>query len=380
MPIKIAIVTSHPIQYNAPLFALLAKEPALNLMVFYTWGEQSLGAKYDPDFKKKIEWDIPLLEEYNYKFIKNTSSNPGSHHFRGIINPSLNQEIESWGAQVVWVWGWAFNSHLKAIRHFKGKVPVWFRGDSTILDEPKGFSIKKYARRLFLSWVYRHIDKAFYVGTHNKAYYTKHGLKHTKLVYAPHAIDNDRFADVDGAYHAEAVTWKRKLGYLDKDIVLMYVGKFEPNKNLKELILNINTTKVNLLLVGNGPLQEELESISSTNIKFLPFQNQSILPVVYRMADALLLNSKSETWGLVLNEALACGIPVIATEKCGGAIDLINKSNGLLLHSPTNYNEIVQFFNLCTEFKKDIIRKEHIIRFNYSRIIEEVKRLIQTNE
>ncbi len=373
---KLAIVTSHPIQYNAPLFALLAKEPAVDLMVFYTWGEQAMGAKYDPNFKKIIEWDIPLLEGYNYKFIENTSSNPGSHHFRGIINPSLNQEMETWGAQVVWVWGWAFHSHLKAIRHFNGKVPVWFRGDSTLLDEPDGFSLKKFARRLFLRWVYKHIDKAFYVGTHNKAYYKKHGLKNQKLVYAPHAIDNDRFSDTHGRYYIDAIAWKKKLGFLDNDILLMYVGKFEPNKNLKELILSINKTKLNLLLVGNGPLQEELESISSTNIKFLPFQNQSILPIVYRMADAIVLNSKSETWGLVLNEALACGIPVIASEKCGGAIDLINTSNGLVLHSPVNYNEIEQFFNLCSEFNKERIQKEHTSTFNYHRIIEAVKSLI----
>ena len=71
---RLAIITSHPIQYNVPLFALIAQEPNIELMVFYTWGEKSLGAKYDPDFKKKIEWDIPLLEGYNYKFIKNKSS------------------------------------------------------------------------------------------------------------------------------------------------------------------------------------------------------------------------------------------------------------------------------------------------------------------
>ncbi len=380
---KLAIVTSHPIQYNAPFFALLAKEPAVDLMVFYTWGEQAMGAKYDPDFKKTIEWDIPLLEGYNFKFVKNTSSNPGSHHFRGIINPSLNHEVETWGAQVVWIWGWAFDSHLKAIRHFNGKVPVWFRGDSTLLDEPDGFSIKKYARRLFLRWVYKHIDKAFYVGTHNKAYYKTHGVKDTQLVYGPHAIDNDRFVDHTGEYERNAQHWRTELGFVAEDFVLLFAGKLETKKNpffLVKLADRIKNKKVKFLIVGNGELEADLKfkTTNDSRFVFLDFQNQSKMPMLYRIANLYVLPSlgPNETWGLALNEALACGTPVIASDKCGGAIDLINKSNGLVLHSPTNYNETVQFFNLCAEFNIESIQKEHTSVFNYNRIIEEIKSLI----
>lgn len=380
---KLAIVTSHPIQYNAPFFALLAKEPAVDLMVFYTWGEQSMGAKYDPNFKKIIEWDIPLLEGYHYKFIENTSSNPGSHHFRGIINPSLNQEMETWGAQVVWIWGWAFDSHLKAIRYFKGKVPVWFRGDSTLLDEPDGFSIKKYARRLFLRWVYKHIDKAFYVGTHNKAYYTKHGVQDQKLVYAPHAIDNDRFVDHTGEYERNAQNWRTELGFTTEDFVLLFAGKLETKKNpffLVKLADRIENKKVKFLIVGNGKLEVDMKfkTKNDSRFVFLDFQNQSKMPMLYRVAHLCVLPSlgPNETWGLALNESLACGTPVIASDKCGGAIDLINKSNGLVLHSPVNYEEIVQFFNLCTEFNKESIQKEYTSVFDYNRIIEAVKSLM----
>ena len=148
---KLAIITSHPIQYNAPLFALLSKEGGIDLKVFYTWGEDSVKEKYDLDFQKSIKWDIPLLEGYHYQFLNNTSKDAGSHHFKGIINPDLNSEIEKWGADIVWVWGWAFDSHLKALRYFKGRKEVWFRGDSTLLDEPKGFNLKKilkYIRKI----------------------------------------------------------------------------------------------------------------------------------------------------------------------------------------------------------------------------------------
>jgi hypothetical protein len=74
---------------------------------------------------------------------------------------------------------------------FQGKVPVLFRGDSTLLNEQPG--VRKKVRRIFLRWVYKHIDHALYVGTNNKQYFLTHGLKEHQLHYVPHAIDNERF-------------------------------------------------------------------------------------------------------------------------------------------------------------------------------------------
>src|SRR5689334_23212002 len=95
---KIAIVTSHPIQYNAPLFQLLAQRGVVATKVFYTWEQSRGGEKYDPDLGKKIAWDIPLLEGYEYSFVRNVSTDPGTHHFKGLINPDLNKVIKEWGA------------------------------------------------------------------------------------------------------------------------------------------------------------------------------------------------------------------------------------------------------------------------------------------
>ena len=372
---KLAIITSHPIQYNAPLFALLAKEDKIDLKVFYTWGVDSIKEKFDPDFQQVIKWDIPLLEGYQYQFLNNTSKKTGSHHFKGIINPDLNQEIEKWGADIIWVWGWAFDSHLKALRYFKGKKEVWFRGDSTLLDEPKGFSVKKILRRVFLTWVYRHVDKAFYVGTHNKAYFIKHGLKEKQLVYAPHAIDNDRFADPTGEYSKKAKEIRTNLGVSENKKLLLFVGKFEPNKNLIELVTTFNNTDLSLLLVGNGPQEEILKEIAAENIFFMPFQNQTMMPIIYRVGDALIMNSKSETWGLAMNEALASGIPIIASNKCGGAIDLINSKNGLFLKERINHVTINQWL---AEFNKsEIIEEDNIGIHTYQKTINSILEYLQ---
>lgn len=375
---KIALITSHPIQYNAPLFALMAKEPEIDLTVYYTWGESALGPKYDPDFGKDIEWDIPLLEGYKYTFIKNTSKEPGSHHFKGIINPTLNKEIEDWGADIVWVWGWSFVSHLKAMRHFKGKVPVWFRGDSTLLDEPKGFSLKKSLRRIFLKWVYNYVDKAFYVGTHNKAYFKVHGLKENQLVYAPHAIDNNRFSYDDDLFQQERVQFKAKHGIDENSTVILYAGKLEPRKNplfLIEMMRNLKSKKLKLIIVGNGPLLSTLkrELKNDERVIFSDFVNQKWMPNLYRIANFLILPSKSETWGLALNEALASGTPVIASDNCGGAIDLLNASNGNLLKIDSLDFKALEYW--IEQFDIENFRNQNdgfFEKFSYSKIVKQV--------
>jgi glycosyltransferase involved in cell wall biosynthesis len=370
---RLAIIISHPIQYYAPLFRLIAQETKIELMVFYTWGEASMGFKYDPDFGKAIEWDIPLLEGYNHTFVTNTSSDPGSHQFKGIINPSLNHEIEAWNPGAIWVWGWAFDSHLKVMRHFKGKVPVWFRGDSTLIDEPKGFSLKKMARRMFLTWVYRHVDKAFYVGTHNKTYFKKHGLKENQLVYAPHAVDNERFSDETGEKAIRALGWKKDLGFNETDIVVLFAGKLELKKNPRfifELSKAIDTAGVKFLIVGNGILESELkaQTKNDSSFVFLDFQNQSQMPLLYRVADFFILPSlgPGETWGLSINEALVSGTKVLASEFCGGAIDLINDENGLRFNPKTELNKTRNYILENHDLLKEPLEQKTSLISNHS--------------
>lgn len=152
---QLAIVSSHPIQYYAPLFRRLAGRAALDVHVFYGWKGATESA-YDPGFEDDVEWDISLLDGYDHTFVPNTSSDPGSHHFRGLVNPNLIPEIEAWTPDALLLFGWAYQSHLRALRHFSGEVPVFFRGDSTLLDEQGG--PRTWLRRLFLRWVYWHVD------------------------------------------------------------------------------------------------------------------------------------------------------------------------------------------------------------------------------
>lgn len=382
-----AIVTTHPVQYNAPLFALLAKEPLLEVKVFYTWSQVQQGNKFDPGFGKVIEWDIPLLDGYDYSFVQNRSTSPGTHHFKGIVNPTLNSEIESWKPTAVLVYGWAFSSHLKCIRHFHKKKTVLFRGDSTLLDETKG--IKTLLRRIFLRWVYNHINYALYVGTNNKKYFATHGLKQDQLLYAPHAIDNNRFADKTGAYAAEAREMRKRFGFTDEDVVILFAGKFEKKKDpffIVNLLKKIQHTKLKALFVGNGDLEVGLknEAANDNRIVFLGFQNQKLMPVICRVADIFMLPSigPGETWGLALNEAMACGRAVAANEKAGGAVDLIDNGVNGLIFTNSNSTEIEKLIEKALADKSVLIEmgkqsQDKIHQFSFERIVKPIVSLAE---
>ena len=357
---KLAVITTHPIQYNAPLFELLAKRGKLDVKVFYTWGSDVLESKYDPGFQREVAWDIPLLEGYDYTFVNNVAKQRGSHHFFGIDNPTLCSEISAWDADAVLVFGWSFKSHLKAIRFFYKKKKLLFRGDSTFVAAQPWF--KSLIRQQFLKFVYRHVDICLYVGTNNRNYYKRCRVVDTKLLFAPHAVDNDRFYDCDGNYQLKADKWKAELGIEPEAVTLLFAGKLTKDKNAQLLIdtlplLSGTHFPVHLIIVGNGEFETSLKSMAAgnTHIHFVPFQNQAMMPVVYRLGDIFVMPTlTSDTWGLAINEAMASGRAVVVSNMCGAAVDLVKEGeNGFVFNStdPVDFrNKILilcQDKNLC---------------------------------
>lgn len=343
---KLAIITTHPIQYNAPLFALLSERKHIQVRVYYTWGESVLEKKFDPGFGINIEWDIPLLNGYDYTFVENKSTKPGSNHFTGIDNPTLISDIEDWGADAVLVFGWAFKSHLRVMRHFKNKIPVIFRGDSTLLDQYN--FIKHFSRTLLLRWIYRYIDIALYVGEANKHYFLANKVPSNKLIYAPHAIDNERFFARE-EYLLKAAEMKNALGLKGDELVYLFAAKFEKKKypvNLIQAFLQVKHPNAHLVMIGDGPLESEMHVAAGDNkrIHFLPFQNQSMMPVIYHLGDVYVLPSLGpETWGLAVNEAMAAGKAVLVSDTCGCAFNLVRPGmNGFIFQSG-NMESLLQY-------------------------------------
>jgi len=332
---RLAIVCTHPIQYNAPLFQLLTDRKKIQIKVFYTWER---GAEnFDEGFGKSFKWDIPLLEGYDYVFVSN-AGNKGKR-FWDVRNPSLIKEIELWKPNAVLAYGWNYLSHLRVMRHFKGKVKVLFRGDSTLIGEKTG--IKQFLRTVFLSWVYSNIDFALYVGKKNKEYFLRHGVKENKLFFVPHAIDNKRFSGSNGSINKYKEDLLNSLGSGNEQKTLLFAGKFQEKKNVRLLINGFAEADLKnwrLILVGNGEEENKLKELAfgQKNIFFLPFQNQKSIPAVYQLGDVFCLPSigSEETWGLAVNEAMAAGRPVIVSDSVGCAADLVEEGvNGFVFKS-----------------------------------------------
>ena len=322
---RLAILTTHPIQYNAPLFQLLAKRKKISIKVFYTWG-QSKEEVFDARFGMKRSWDIPLLDGYEYEFVPNSSKHPDSNRFWGIINPGLLKKIQAFEPDAVLVFRWSVFSHFKIMQQVTGSTKLFFRGDSHVQGKQKGF--KSFFKKQVLKFVFRKVDKAFYVGTYNKQYYLKAGLSEEQLTTAPHAVDNNRFMDGADEYEKKAVEERMQLGIPEDAIVFLYAGKFYGIKQLDLLIETFQLVKnknTRLILVGNGEEENALKQLAKKDprILFIDFKNQTEMPWVYRMGDVFVLTSKTETWGLSINEAMACGRAAIVSDGCGCAPELI---------------------------------------------------------
>jgi glycosyltransferase involved in cell wall biosynthesis len=327
--VRLAIVSTHPIQYYAPIFQALAQSRVVRPRVFYTWSQTAGAAIADPGFGRTIAWDIPLLEGYESEFVPNVAHQPGTEHFWGLRNPGLIGALQQWRADAVLVFGWNSASHLRALLRLKGRVPVFFRGDSTLVDPRPPW--RTAARRLFLRWVYRHIDVAIAVGSNNRDYYRWCGVSDERIAFAPHAIDTKRFSDPDGSQEQQALQWRRELGISPDERVILFAGKLIPKKEpllLLDAFLTCGAAG-RLVFVGNGALESELQTRvkGRADVHFLPFQNQRAMPAVYRLGNVYVLPSRGpgETWGLALNEAMASGRAVIASNRVGGARDLVTE-------------------------------------------------------
>jgi glycosyltransferase involved in cell wall biosynthesis len=324
---KLAVICTHPIQYNSPVFRSLAQNETIDLKVFYTWSQTADAVTFDAGFGTQVKWDIPLLDGYAHQFVQNVAKRPGTDHFGGLKTPTLTREIAAWRPDVVLVYTWSSHSHLQAMRYFSRKVPVLFRGDSTLLDDRTWWRAK--LRRLSLSWVYSHVDVAIAVGTHNRRYFEWCGLSPHRIALAHHSVDTARFGADSDRHESVAAQWRRELGIAPGAVIVLFAGKLQSLKSPKLLLKAFRTVngQAHLVFVGNGELESELKASARLveNVHFMPFQNQSVMPSVYRLGDIFVLPSRSETWGLALNEAMASGRAVIASSKVGGACDLIRE-------------------------------------------------------
>lgn len=325
MTFKLGILASHPIQYQAPLFRELAQRCDLHV---YFAHRQTPEGQAAAGFGVAFEWDVDLLSGYAHTYLPNLARQPNTSVFWGCDTPAIAGEIESVGFDAFLVMGWHLKCFWQAIRACRRcGVPVMVRGDSQ-LATPRSW-LKQMVKTLLYPWVIRQFDACLYVGQRNREYLEHYGASADRLFFAPHCVDTKTFAAAALQVDRDAVRNSWNLGA--DDHAVLFAGKLVVGKRPSDLVLALAQMRANghsvvLVWAGDGPERQALAAMGellAVPMRFLGFCNQSELPAVYRAADVLALPSESETWGLVVNEAMACGTPCVLSDACGCAPDMI---------------------------------------------------------
>ena len=308
---RCVIIHNHPIHYKHLLFQALAKA-GMDFEVLFTGAFSS----------QRLERPLPENREYRYRvgFEGSYESAPAGVAARFVwrsldrLRPdaliiSGYYDVAAWTG---WIW-----ARLHGVKRI-----LW--AESNEFDRPRHF-IRELPKRLFV----RNCDLAHVYGTSNAAYLRKLGMP-KNCIYIKRAVaDTSRFVN-----HKEIEP--RAPG----PVQLLYVGRFATEKNLEFLLRALGDLKQDrsnpalvLSLVGYGPLEGELQTLTrnlglENLVRFRGKALQAQLPEIYQSADAFILPSTYEPWGLVANEAMLCCLPVLLSTQCGCTADLIRQDTG----------------------------------------------------
>jgi glycosyltransferase involved in cell wall biosynthesis len=345
----LAILTTHPIQYQVPIWQALAREGRVPFEVWYLT-DHGIQPSLDREFGKTFSWDIDMLSGYPHRFIETAEGASPITFWKCRMRESLRDRLSKSDAKALWIQGWQVAAYWQAVHEAKAAgVEVWLRGESNDLaPAPKW---KRPLKRLALGHLFERVDRFLYIGTANKRLYESFGVPESRLYSAPYAVDNNRFARQAAALRTERMELRRQWGIEDNAFCVLFCGKLIPKKRPMDLIEAAHTLGANgrlpnihLLFAGSGELYELLRRAcdvifdaenpgvpnnvspagnASPRASFAGFLNQTEVSRAYVAADCLVLPSDyGETWGLVVNEALASGLPCIVSDACGCAEDL----------------------------------------------------------
>jgi len=325
---RLAILSTHPVQYHAHWFRALAARPELDVSVLYCY-QASPRDQAQAGFGVEFDWDIPLLEGYRHSFLSGARSKAGS--FFAVGPRQIAGTLASKNYDAVLINGWHYTVAWQTIfACWKLGIPVMVRGDSQ-LSSPRNplKRIMKYpAYRSFIP----RFDACLAVGVRSRDYFLHYGASGERVFQVPHAIQDDLFQHAAHAAQGRRPELRSQWALRDQQMVFLFAGKFIEKKRPMDFLRGIEAASrqepaIAGLMVGDGPLRAACEQFVRSRklpVHFAGFLNQSRMVEAYLAADCLVLPSDGqETWGLVVNEAMSCARPAIVSDAVGCAPDLV---------------------------------------------------------
>ena len=332
--VRLLIASSHPIQYHSPLFRQLSDDPAIDPDVLYltlpTAETQGLG------FGNAFTWDVPLLEGYRWHQATSGRGLGITSGYRGVWLRHPGREL-GWGPDrqrpaAMLLTGWHFLGLVQLFLSAKlRRIPVLLRMDSNDF-RPRSWILDSIYRVLFSG-----VDVVLTVGTANARWCRLNGISVNRIVSSPHFVDNSYFSERSASLRSsQRQQLRRRWQIPDDAFCFLFAGKLQPKKRPQDLLEALALLQPNaasdprplhLLMVGTGELEAHCRSqvdALQLPVTFGGFLNQSEIPAAYAVSDCLVLPSDhGESWGLVVNEAMACGLPAIVSDLVGCAEDLV---------------------------------------------------------
>jgi glycosyltransferase involved in cell wall biosynthesis len=326
----LAIVTTHPIQYQVPLWRALARDGRVPFEVWYM-SDHGTRPTHDVEFGQSFAWDIDMLSGYPHHFLSMADDAAPDSFWGCRLRERLRDRIAHSSVQALWIQGWQVAAYWQAAHEAKtAAAQLWMRAESNDLAPA---SWKTPFKRVMLGHLFGKVDHFLTIGAANRRLYKRYGVPPARLHSSPYAVDNERFAQQAAALRPERQNLRRAWGIADNAFCVLFCGKFIAKKRPLDLIAAARRVAagalpdIHLLFVGAGAMEATIRvTCDAAGVKaaFAGFLNQSEISKAYVAADCLVLPSDSgETWGLVVNEALASGLPCIASDACGCTEDLL---------------------------------------------------------
>lgn len=322
---RLMVFASHPIQYQAPWFRALASDGRLELKVVFAY--EPSAATQGIGFGTRFTWDVPLRDGYDSEVLSRIRLAPEGSRFASGIGLGILSALRRFRPDAALVMGWHDLVLVQAFLACKAlRIPVMMRGESNDKRSREGW--KTSLQGLYV----RQADAALAIGDASAAFYRARGVPPNRIHIARYFVDNDRFRAEAERLRPGRGELRARWGIMEGAFTVAFVGKMEPKKRVMDVLEALALARrggalVHGLFVGSGVQMEDARSRAAAEglpVTFTGFLNQTEVPSAYVAADALALPSDyGETWGLVCNEAMACGTPAIVSERAGCANDLV---------------------------------------------------------
>lgn len=346
-PVRLLAVAASPVFYQLGLYRQLAVDPRIDFeAVFLSNG----GIRpFDAGFGgQKVVWDEDLLADYHSSFVRRADSNGVLRGFFAMRDWDLFARLLREEFDVLWIHGYSYLTMWLAIAAaLIRRKPLLIREEQTLLHERPWY--KAWIRDRVLRLLFRRASGLF-IGTNNRAFFEYYGVPRPRLFWVPYSTENDRLQATAAELAPRRSHLQRRFGITPgSGPIVLFVGKLMAKKQPLLLLKAFAAVRArypcHLLFVGDGELRGELEAIVTTlsvpDVHIAGFLNRTEIHEAFAAADIFALPSAfHETWGLVVNEAMNFGLPIVVTDKVGSAVDLVHHGrNGFVVR--TREDELV---------------------------------------